>query len=89
VVINSSPTSWLAGSPISISISDSNIPNCNKRFVANYAEGEEVSLWELAKNIGVQCLGDEEHIRRKFRDMEVRDQRLCRTRMEEKEDCGS
>jgi len=71
-----------------VSFSDSNILNCDKRFVDNSVVEEEVGLWELAKNIGVQCVSDEESIHKKFREMKARDQQLYRITAEERDDCG-
>jgi len=58
----------------STSISDNNIANCNKRFLSNNGESEEVRLWLLAKDIGVVCVEDEENVIKRLVEMEERDQ---------------
>jgi len=47
-----SPQSRSETLPLSDSISDSSIYNCNRRVLDNVSRGEETELWGLTKKMG-------------------------------------
>jgi len=59
-------------------VSDSDIHNCNIRFLLSESGTEVSLLWRLASRMGVVCKSDEDRIIQMFREIENRDSTLLR-----------
>jgi len=58
---------------LSNSISNGSIVNCNIRLWNSVDIIEPIKLWEIGKQIGITCGGDEEKVIRELENMEERD----------------
>lgn len=65
-------------SPLCISMSDSEIRNCNDVFWLRHRENEARELWNLGKSLGLRFRGDDEEVIRQLIEMEVRDEQGVR-----------
>lgn len=63
-----------------MSISDSNIKNCNRKIRDRSDLSSAEKLWNLGKEIGVSCGGNEAEIITKIVEMEVRDREVISAR---------
>jgi len=60
----------------SISISDTAIRNCNSRWCDPVKVDEPARLWEVGKQAGLKCRGEEKEVSEEFGRMEVRDEEV-------------
>jgi len=58
---------------LSVSISDGDISNCNSHFQNPKIREEATKLWDLGKQFGLACRGDEEKVVQEYQCMEERD----------------
>jgi len=63
---------------LSVATSDGDIVNCNHRFWNAGGCVEPVNLWELDKQVGIICIGNEEEVIKEFQCMEERDNEVMR-----------
>ena len=59
----------------SVSINDCSIFNCNRRLKVS-TRGDEVELWRIVNDLGVECLADEERVISRPTELEQRDAKL-------------